>query len=62
MTPDAIKRLRRRMNCTQNELAQKLSLHPDTVARWEQGRAQPDRTSVERLRALQRQMKVKGGS
>jgi DNA-binding transcriptional regulator YiaG len=37
MTPDQLKRARRRLGLKQTELAAQLGVHPLTVSRWERG-------------------------
>lgn len=49
VTGSIIKELRRKMNYTQSELAEKLCISDKTVSKWETGKGYPDITLIEPL-------------
>lgn len=53
MNPEELKRRRKALNLTQNELAEKLGVSGNTVSRWEKGESWPDADGMLDL-ALQR--------
>lgn len=52
MDSKRVKRLRERLNLTQNEFAQLLGVARESVARWEAGMAKPRGLSLKVLEAL----------
>jgi DNA-binding transcriptional regulator YiaG len=54
MTAAAIVALRQRLELTQLELAQAIGVHPQTVSRWEHGKARPYIAARVMLRRLSR--------
>ncbi len=46
---DNLKRLRKRLNLTQNELAVLLCVNQRTISVWERGVCEPDFASLEKL-------------
>jgi len=52
LSPPLIKKLRKRLNISQIELAQLLSVSPSSVAFWEQGRNKPSASARNKIVAL----------
>jgi type I restriction enzyme M protein len=52
-TPEAIKALRKKMDLTQKQLANRLGVHPGTVTRWETGSFEPSALAYDKLDSLQ---------
>jgi putative transcriptional regulator len=52
-----IKELRKKLNMTQQELADKLGVAPFTVRRWESGKARPSPLAKRQLARLERKIK-----
>ncbi|KKK53682.1 hypothetical protein LCGC14_3092330 [marine sediment metagenome] len=53
MTPNQIKRLRRRLKLTQRQLADEIGVDPRTVMRWENGDCEPQGAGKKNLEKLQ---------
>ena len=54
ITPDEIREIRRSLEFSQAELAERMGLTRDAVANWENGRNRPNGASEVLLRQLQR--------
>ena len=52
--PDRLRAARRRARLTQQQLADRLGLHPMTVSQWERGLRSPTVATVGRLAAVLR--------
>jgi len=51
-----IRRIRRRLELTQAQFAERLGVTPVTVHRWESGQSRPQRIAAERLRGLEEEL------
>lgn len=54
-TPEKIKDLRKRLNLSQEEFAQKLGVSFTSVNRWENGQAKPSKLAKKQIEAFIRQ-------
>ena len=59
MSPQQIRRLRKALNLTQQQLADMIGARQHTVARWETGRNEPRGANLKALRELIAKAKTK---
>ncbi len=59
MTTFDIKKIRAKLNMTQQELAVALGVSLSTVANWESGRSNPSRLAITQIQGLLRSSKSK---
>lgn len=59
MTPNRIKALRKRLNLTQQQLADRIGARQHTIARWETGRNEPKGAYLKALNELAAKVKIK---
>jgi DNA-binding transcriptional regulator YiaG len=62
MTADQIRKLRKKMNLFQEDLAAKIGVTPVTLSRWETGKFKPSHLALEKLESLRAEMRKKGQS
>jgi transcriptional regulator with XRE-family HTH domain len=53
MTPDEVKRLRKKANVSQQELSDILEVNRSAVAQWETGATSPSRSQVAMMKAME---------
>ena len=53
MTPDEVKRLRKKANLSQQELSDILEVNRSAVAQWETGATNPSRSQVAMMKAME---------
>ena len=56
MSPQKVKRIRKKLGVTQLRLSQILNVTPVTVARWEVGMAKPNQWNEHQLRQLEKEI------
>jgi DNA-binding transcriptional regulator YiaG len=61
MTPSQVKKLRAQLGLTQQALAELISAHRETVARWEIGTSRPTGAYLKLLEQLAEKAKKKNG-
>lgn len=59
MTADEIKTLRKKMDLTQSEFANKVGVHKITVSRWERGEVGPSGLALKVLGRMAKRTKLK---
>lgn len=60
MEPNEIKRLREKLNKSQEEFAQLVGVSLQTIYRWETGKTKPSRLALKALQELEDRLKIKG--